>query len=342
MQMIYQTVKESSRKHDTNNCVRSVLGYTFDGVFAQKVAEGEIERVKESTAAVTDRASRLLPNCSDIQLKLEGKNVQVNTSNITNFDLKKELEYLLQAGGLYSPEDCEPPDKTAIIIPYRDRMNNLLTLLRNLVPILVRQRIHFRIFVVEQTSEYPFNRCLLFNVGFVESMKVDNFTCVILHDVDLIPRRYDNLYQCHPQRPRHFVRDRSNKEIRGLPYRGFIGGVLAMRRWQVEKINGCSNMYYGWGKEDDDLYKRLCAVMLKPVRYDNPALGEYIALGHSKQQKNKLRNVMLRGAKIRMAEDGLSSLSYTRVNFLERELYTWLLVRVPPPPPPRRPRARFH
>lgn len=40
------------------------------------------------------------------------------------------------------------------------------------------------------------------NVGFNEAMKADNFTCVIFHDVDLIPEDARNDYSC-PSSPRH-------------------------------------------------------------------------------------------------------------------------------------------
>ena len=40
------------------------------------------------------------------------------------------------------------------------------------------------------------------NVGFIEAMKADNFTCVIFHDVDLIPEDARNDYSC-PSSPRH-------------------------------------------------------------------------------------------------------------------------------------------
>jgi len=38
----------------------------------------------------------------------------------------------------------------AVIIPFRDRDSQLIALLRHLIPLLQRQTIHFRIFVVEQ------------------------------------------------------------------------------------------------------------------------------------------------------------------------------------------------
>ena len=47
-----------------------------------------------------------------------------------------------------------------------------------------------------------------------------------------------------------------------LPYPSFIGGVLALRRDHIEKSNGCSNSYYGWGLEDDDLEIRLELIII--------------------------------------------------------------------------------
>ena len=40
------------------------------------------------------------------------------------------------------------------------------------------------------------------NVGFSEAMKADDFSCVIFHDVDLIPEDARNDYGC-PSSPRH-------------------------------------------------------------------------------------------------------------------------------------------
>jgi len=40
----------------------------------------------------------------------------------------------------------------AVIIPFRDRDFNLRALLHHLIPVLQRQFIHFRIFVVQQVT----------------------------------------------------------------------------------------------------------------------------------------------------------------------------------------------
>ena len=58
----------------------------------------------------------------------------------------------LKPGGDYRPPDCRPKQRTAIIIPYRNRWHHLHILLNNLVPFLVRQQASFTIFVIEQVS----------------------------------------------------------------------------------------------------------------------------------------------------------------------------------------------
>lgn len=41
-----------------------------------------------------------------------------------------------------------------------------------------------------------------------------------------------------------------------LPYKTIVGGVFAISKSHFKTINGFSNMFWGWGGEDDDFYFR--------------------------------------------------------------------------------------
>lgn len=66
---------------------------------------------------------------------------------------------------------------------------------------LRRQSIHYRIYVVEQVDQRPFNRAKLLNIGAAAAMKA-GYPCLVMHDVDLLPLRPANLYAC-TKCPRH-------------------------------------------------------------------------------------------------------------------------------------------
>ena len=77
--------------------------------------------------------------------------------------------------------------------------------LRHMHPILQRQQLDYRIFVVEQAGEGAFNRAALMNVGYAEAGKKGAFGCFIFHDVDLVPEDDRNIYSCPKDTPKHLA-----------------------------------------------------------------------------------------------------------------------------------------
>lgn len=56
----------------------------------------------------------------------------------------------LRFGGAYDPPDCEARYRVAFIIPHRAREMHLRALLWHLHPILQRQQLHYKIYVIQQ------------------------------------------------------------------------------------------------------------------------------------------------------------------------------------------------
>ena len=48
-----------------------------------------------------------------------------------------------------------------------------------------------------------------------------------------------------------------------------------MRPDQYEMVNGYSNMFWGWGREDSDMEYRMSRKGLQPVKPANPESGNY-------------------------------------------------------------------
>ncbi|XP_033229170.1 beta-1,4-N-acetylgalactosaminyltransferase bre-4-like [Belonocnema kinseyi] len=236
----------------------------------------------------------------------------------------------VKPGGRGFPSNCIARHRVAIIIPYRDRPNHLQALLQTLHPILLRQQIDYQIFIIEQEGTGLFNRAMLMNVGYVEALKERTFDCFIFHDVDLLPEDDRNLYTC-PEQPRHMSVAVDKFKYR-LPYADLFGGVSAMTREHFRLVNGFSNVFWGWGGEDDDMANRIKARGLHISRY--PAnVARYKMLSHKKEKANPKRYEFLKTGKKRFTTDGLSNLKYQLVDKQKPKLYTWLLVRLTPPQP---------
>lgn len=56
----------------------------------------------------------------------------------------------VQEGGKYSPPDCVPHQKVAILIPFRHREHHLKYWLHYLHPILRRQKVSYGIYIINQ------------------------------------------------------------------------------------------------------------------------------------------------------------------------------------------------
>uniref|UniRef100_A0A1B6HUM2 Beta-1,4-N-acetylgalactosaminyltransferase n=1 Tax=Homalodisca liturata TaxID=320908 RepID=A0A1B6HUM2_9HEMI len=277
-----------------------------------------------SETLMTDETARgPLPICPPVPPNLVGplkvvKEIQVVEDLVQMFPD-------MQPGGQWRPRNCTARDRVAIIIPYRNREVHLYILLRNLHPMLQRQQIDYGIFVIEQAGDGPFNRAMLFNVGFLEALKLREFDCFIFHDVDLLPEDDRNFYTC-PEQPRHMSVAVDIFQYK-LPYAELFGGVSAMTKEQFQQVNGFSNMFWGWGGEDDDISSRIKNSGLHISRYPNN-IARYTMLTHRKEKANPKRYEKLYNSHKRMGVDGLNSVQYKRLSLKLGKLFTWVLAEL--------------
>lgn len=64
-------------------------------------------------------------------------------------DINKQFPSV-SPGGRWSPQDCTPSERIAIIVPYRDRAEDLILFLNNLHKFLQEQRLQYSVYLVEQ------------------------------------------------------------------------------------------------------------------------------------------------------------------------------------------------
>lgn len=121
--------------------------------------------------------------------------------------VEDRLAASLQTGGYYKPKDCASRSRVAVISVCRGREEQIPIFLKNLHPFLMRQQLEYQVFIVFQTHGYWFNRGALFNVGFLEALKVQQWDCFIFHDIDMVPMDDRNLYDCPRINPRHMAVD---------------------------------------------------------------------------------------------------------------------------------------
>ncbi|TWW71071.1 Beta-1,4-galactosyltransferase 1 [Takifugu flavidus] len=173
----------------------------------------------------------------------------------------------------------------AIIIPYRNRHEHLKHLLFYLHPMLVRQQLDYGIYVINQDGEGVFNKAKLMNVGFAEALKDYDYECFVFSDVDLVPMDDRNFYRCF-ESPRHLsvAIDKFNFQ---LPYNTIFGGVSSFSKQQFLTVNGYSNTYWGWGGEDDDMYKRIIFHGMS-INQPDHMTGKYKMIKHQRDKNNEV------------------------------------------------------
>ena len=279
----------------------------------------------------------------------------------------------------WEPDDCEPTSTVAVIVPFRNRESFLPRFLARYHSLLRRQKLRYRIFVVEQAgaTTQPFNRAKLLNIGAVEAVRTVpgdllsdptkdplSRVCFAFNDIDLIARSDATPYWCPTTRDPHHLSVVVDTHGKKCVYSEIFGGATVMTVEQLAAVNGYSNMYWGWGGEDDDLSSRIrlaagrkilrptsclaaggvCRLQTNCMEHSGlipgfaekvPAnAGHYSMVGGTKDSvsggktmdSNNLAQLIV--ADQRLHEDGINTLAYHVESVTHTNLYTRIRVLI--------------
>uniref|UniRef100_A0A3P8UBG1 Beta-1,4-galactosyltransferase n=1 Tax=Amphiprion percula TaxID=161767 RepID=A0A3P8UBG1_AMPPE len=295
------------------------------------VKGSEDPKVSQEMTHIAAPTNKTLGPCTDPPPKLVGP-LQVEFNfKLTLEEVRKVISRPLREGGRYKPPDCIAIQKVAIIIPFRNRHEHLKHWLYYLHPILMRQQLDYGVYVINQDGDGVFNRAKLMNAGYVEALKQYDYDCFVFSDVDLVPLDDRNIYKCFDN-PRHLAVAMDKFNFR-LPYKTYFGGVSSLFKDQYLKINGFPNTYWGWGGEDDDIYRRIVFRGMSISRPDSET-GKYKMIKHNRDLHNEANPKnpdKLRHTQRTMDEDGINSLKYTVKQTVKDALYTFITVDIQAP-----------
>uniref|UniRef100_A0A6A7G142 Beta-1,4-N-acetylgalactosaminyltransferase n=1 Tax=Hirondellea gigas TaxID=1518452 RepID=A0A6A7G142_9CRUS len=311
------------KKHEASNFSNIIETNSFTAA-AQK--QEKLISVNKYVKATSDSC---LPTCPVTPRNLRGREV-VRLSASESEVLEMVMSKNISAGGSWAPRHCIARYSVLIIVPVRDREHQVWTFLAHLHPFLQRQELDYSVLIVEQAGSEFFNRAKLLNVGFMEGLKSRNFDCVIFHDVDMLPEDDRHLYHCSPQ-PRHLVVASSNNKYKSnLSFQRdrYYGGACMMLPRHVKQVNGWSNRFWGWGGEDDNMWRRVALRDLPVWRY--PAgVARYTMLPHPPPAAvNKRSYDTLARLTPHHHEDGLNSLHYSVLGVSQLPHHTRILVDI--------------
>ncbi len=126
--------------------------------------------------------------------------------------------------------------KLGVVVPFRDRFDELLLFVPYISKFLKSQSIDFKIIIANQVDEFRFNRASLINAGFLEAMNDCDY--MVMHDVDLIPINTKLNYSFPAEGAYHVSAPGLHPNY---DYKTFVGGILIISKKDFIKTNG--NLY---------------------------------------------------------------------------------------------------
>ncbi|XP_029475526.1 beta-1,4-galactosyltransferase 7 isoform X2 [Rhinatrema bivittatum] len=144
--------------------------------------------------------------------------------------------------------------RLAVLVPFRERFDELLSFVPHMHHFLQQQKIQHRILILNQADHFRFNRASLINAGFKESGNDTDY--IVMHDVDLLPLNQDLDYGYPASGPYHVA----SPELHPLyHYKTYVGGILLLTKQHYEMLlrpSGISTGYKTFRHLHDPVWRK--------------------------------------------------------------------------------------
>lgn len=207
--------------------------------------------------------------------------------------------------------------KPLVIVPYRNRDNHLNLFIPNIKRLLPEADIY----IVNQSDNKPFNRGKLINIGFILSKNQHDY--IIIHDIDMLASSNNYIY---PEEGIYHIATQCSQFNYKMPYPDYFGGVCIFKNKDFEIIEGFSNNFWGWGAEDDEIYRQIQSKNIPIKRLQTI----FTSLPHTRDFNNDtyIKNVSILNQGKRELVDGLNHCDFRLLKIDYRKDYTFISVTI--------------
>nr|CAG4634984.1 EOG090X0AZ6 [Alona affinis] len=195
----------------------------------------------------------------------------------------------VEVNSLSNSNNINADHQLAVIVPFRDRFDELVEFVPHIHWFLRNQSVSHEIFIVNQVVNHFFALLLPF---ISSNLPVDffskKFDYLAMHDVDLLP--------VNPQLKYKFPGEGNALHLASptlhpkYHYETFVGGILITTVADFLKLDGLSNKYWGWGLEDDEFYLRMKQGGMKLMRPENITTGTGNTFRHVHNHVKRVRD----------------------------------------------------
>ncbi len=274
----------------------------------------EIEEIKQKKQKLKNLLKTLLPSSklkTDVTFKCEEcgtlKPISLLGLSLINPMKKKLLRLREENSEIHLKREMK---KLSLIIPYRHREEHLKTFLPAIEKALIAQSIEYEIIIAQQDDASAFNRAKLMNIATLYASQSSAY--YLFHDVDLLPKNIDYRYVNYTTRPFSFIEENGINKKFGET---IFGGATLVPKEIFLSINGFSNNYTQWGKEDDDFLLRHLIKGFVPLL---DTKGEFTALPHPPSIQRDVRGEYVSQKKILQENQALYKKNKARFSDLKR------------------------